>query len=81
MAVLLILLMTLHDAGIEVGIALLPTTVVDTIVPALDMIDHVLIFSGNLGFQGGQANLALLSKAQKLRSLKPSLEIGWDGGG
>lgn len=71
----------LRARGIEAGIALLPKTTVDKIKPALEYIDHVLIFSGNLGYQGGsEADLSLLEKAKKLRALKPGLEIGWDGG-
>jgi len=66
--------------GIEVGVALLPETPIDAIAPALDLIDHVLIFSGHLRHFGGHADLGLLDKAKQLRELKPSLEIGWDGG-
>ena len=69
-----------HRHGIEVGVALLPETTIDTIAPAIGDIDHVLIFSGHLGHFGGHADLSLLSKAQQLRQLKPILEIGWDGG-
>jgi len=72
---------TLRRHGIEVGVALLPETPVSLIAQAIDLIDHVLIFSGNLGYQGGsQADLGLLDKARELRELKPTLEIGWDGG-
>lgn len=71
----------MHKHGIEVGVALLPQTKVDTIMSALGDIDHVLIFSGNLGFQGGsQADFSLLKKVRALKALKPALEIGWDGG-
>jgi len=71
----------LHRHGIEAGIALLPHTSVETIRPALESIDHVLIFSGNLGHQGGShADMNLLAKVKELKSLKPTLEIGWDGG-
>jgi ribulose-phosphate 3-epimerase len=71
----------LHRHGIEVGVALLPQTSVDVIKPALREIDHVLIFSGNLGYQGGgRVDFKLLKKVLLLRSLKPTLEIGWDGG-
>ncbi len=71
---------TAHHYGIEVGVALLPETPVETIIPALNAIDHVLIFSGHLGNFGGHADLSLLDKAKQLRTLKPSLELGWDGG-
>lgn len=70
----------MHHHGIETGIALLPETDVELIVPGLDMIDHVMIFSGKLGYFGGEANLGLLEKVKRLRKLKPQLEIGWDGG-
>lgn len=70
----------MHRHGIEVGVALKPETPVELIRPALNWIDHVLIFSGNLGHFGGEADLNLLDKAKLLRRLKPQLEIGWDGG-
>jgi ribulose-phosphate 3-epimerase len=71
----------LHRNGINVGVALLQKTGVKTIVPALDIIDHVLVFSGNLGYQGGShADQELLQKVRRLRETKPELEIGWDGG-
>lgn len=70
----------MHRHGIEVGVALKPETPVELIRPALNWIDYVLIFSGNLGHFGGQADLALLDKVQVLRRYKPQLEIGWDGG-
>lgn len=66
--------------GIEAGVALLPETPVEAIRPALPLIDHVLIFSGHLGHFGGHADIELLEKAQQLRTLKPTVEIGWDGG-
>lgn len=69
-----------HSEGIAVGVALKPATQVSAIAPALDVIDHVLIFSGDLGHFGGQANTHLLTKALQLKHLKPELEIGWDGG-
>lgn len=70
----------MHRHGIEVGVALKPETPVALIRPALPWIDHVLIFSGNLGHFGGSADLELIDKVSLLRRLKPQLEIGWDGG-
>jgi ribulose-phosphate 3-epimerase len=40
----------------------------------------VLIFSGKLGHFGGHADLDLLDKVRQLKEIKPTLEIGWDGG-
>lgn len=69
-----------HKQGVEVGVALQSQTKANVIKPALKHIDHVLIFSGNLGSFGGKADLSLLNKVKELRVLKPQLEIGWDGG-
>ena len=70
----------LKKADIKIGVALLADTPVEKIQPAFDLIDHVLIFSGDLGHFGGTAKLDLLSKVRELRKLKPGVEIGWDGG-
>lgn len=70
----------LHQADIQVGVALLPETPVDAIAPALAVIDHVLVFSGSLGRFGGVADLSLTEKISQIRNLKPNIEIGWDGG-
>lgn len=69
-----------QNLEVKVGVALLPATSPSVIIPALQMIDHVLIFGGNLGSYGGQANLNLLAKIGPLKNAKPGLEIGWDGG-
>ena len=70
----------LHAHKISVGIALLQDTEPEVIRPALKVIDHVLIFSGKLGYHGGVADMSQLSKIQLLRRWKKTLEIGWDGG-
>lgn len=70
----------LRKLNIKVGVALLPETPASAIKDALELIDHVMIFSGTLGKFGGSADLDLLVKAQALKHLKKSLEIGWDGG-
>jgi ribulose-phosphate 3-epimerase len=70
----------LHKHGIKTGVALLPQTPVQIIRPGLQYIDHILIFSGDLGRHGGHADLGLLNKVRECKQLKPSVEIGWDGG-
>ncbi len=69
-----------RNHSVKLGVALLPQTTPEKIFSALGDIDHVLIFSGDLGRFGGQANLSLLEKAKILKHRKPELEIGWDGG-
>ncbi len=70
----------LHAAGIRAGTALLPETPAGIMRSALSYIDHVLVFSGNLGHFGGEADLSLLAKVAEVKALLPEVEIGWDGG-
>lgn len=70
----------LHEHRTKVGIALLPQTPVEIISHFIKVIDHVLIFSGNLGHHGGHADLALLDKVRAIKKMRPDIEIGWDGG-
>jgi ribulose-phosphate 3-epimerase len=70
----------MHHHGVEVGVALKAETPASLIEPAIDYIDHVLVFSGNLGHFGGQADMVLLDKVKELSDMKPTMEIGWDGG-
>lgn len=70
----------LKGLNIKLGLALLPETSIESLGNAIKEIDHLLIFSGNLGYQGGStANLDLLQKAKIAKKLNPKLEIGWDG--
>ncbi len=71
---------TLKEANIKVGVALLPSTFPGNVKPYIDMADHVLIFAGQLGAQGGQADLMQMEKIPLVRNMKPEVEIGWDGG-
>jgi pentose-5-phosphate-3-epimerase len=71
----------LHAAGIEAGLALLHDTPVEYVYQIMHSFDHLLIFSGNLGYQGGSsADLGCLDKVTKIREQYPEVEIGWDGG-
>ena len=70
----------LDGLGIKKGLALLQETRVEDIEKLLPKLDHVLIFSGSLGKFGGKVDVNLLHKAQMLKKLKPSIEVGWDGG-
>jgi len=70
----------LQAAGIKIGLALLQQTSVDKIASVLPTLDHVLIFSGDLGHFGGTAEMSLLNKVRQIKSAHPALEVGWDGG-
>lgn len=65
---------------IKTGVALLPSTYPGHVKSYIEAADHVLIFAGQLGAQGGQADLLQMEKISLVRNIKPELEIGWDGG-
>lgn len=70
----------LHQHGIKAGLAILHDTPAEYAYQIMHSFDHVLVFSGNLGHHGGEADLKLLDKVQKIREHHPDAEIGWDGG-
>jgi ribulose-phosphate 3-epimerase len=71
---------TCHQHGVKIGVAVLPKTPIESILEALHAIDHVLIFSGDLGHFGGHANLDMLSRVHLIKQHRPDMEVGWDGG-
>lgn len=70
----------LHRFGIKVGLALLPETSVVSVRALLHAVDHVLIFDGHLGYQGGIADLTQLHKVAEVRAVNAGVEISVDGG-
>lgn len=70
----------LHKEDIMVGLAVLQDTPIEWTEQIMHSFDHVLIFSGNLGHHGGEANMAMLEKVAFLHDLHPEVEVGWDGG-
>lgn len=70
----------LRAAGIKVGVALLKSTLPSRAQSLISQADHVLIFSGNLGEQGGTADMLQIEKVPLIRTIKADVEIGWDGG-
>lgn len=71
---------TLKDAGIKTGVALLPSTFPGSVEHYIEAADHVLIFAGQLGVQGSQADMMQMEKIALVRAIKPDVEIAWDGG-
>lgn len=70
----------LHKADILAGLAILHDTPIEHAYQIMHSFDHVLIFSGHLGYHGGEADMGLLDKVYKVRQHHPDAEIGWDGG-
>ena len=77
---LLPIFQTLKQAGIKVGVAILKQTFPGKIAPYIQAADHALIFAGSLGQQGGQADMLQVEKVPLIKTIKPGIEIGWDGG-
>ena len=70
----------LHQAEILTGLAILQDTPIEWAYQIMHSFDQVLIFSGRLGYHGGQADLGLIDKVKKVREYHPDAEIAWDGG-
>lgn len=70
----------LHKEDIKVGLAILKETPIEWAYQIMHSFDHVLVFSGHLGYHGGEADLGLLDKVRYLREHHPEVEIAWDGG-
>lgn len=70
----------LKVAGIKVGVCLLQRSYPGKYKQYIEAADHVLVFAGALGKQGGTADLLQVEKVKLIRQIKPEVEIGWDGG-
>lgn len=70
----------LRAEGIKTGLAILQKTTIDDVEYIFPHVQHLLIFSGNLGHFGGQADFNLTSKIAQAKAEHKYLEIGWDGG-
>jgi ribulose-phosphate 3-epimerase len=70
----------LRENNIKVGLAVLQETDIDEVAYIFPHVQHVLIFSGDLGKFGGHADLGLIEKVKKTKETHKFLEIGWDGG-
>lgn len=69
-----------RELGTKAGIALLPGTPVESTRQLIETADHVLVFTGQLGHNGGQFQIDQLTKAADVRKIKPEVEISVDGG-
>lgn len=66
--------------GVKAGVALKRSTVPRDVAPLIEAADHVMIFSGDLGYYGGVASMMQLEKIRLIKAINQSVEIGWDGG-
>ncbi len=77
---LLPILQKVKAAGIKAGLALMRSTVPSDVAGLIEVADHVMIFSGDLGKYGGTASMMQLEKIRLIKNINNGAEIGWDGG-
>jgi ribulose-phosphate 3-epimerase len=70
----------LAEYKIFTGLAILQKTQIEDVKHLFPHVQHLLIFSGDLGHFGGQADFSLISKIGQAKNFGRHLEIGWDGG-
>jgi ribulose-phosphate 3-epimerase len=70
----------IKELGIKVGLAIKKGTVMGEVKDLLSKLDHLLVFTGNLGFNGGEFDAECLDKIAPARALNGDMEIGVDGG-
>ena len=70
----------LNPLGIKLGLALLGPTTVASAERFFDLIDHVLVFTGELGHYGGELDSGCLAKISEIKSIDSGIEVGVDGG-
>ena len=77
---LLPLFQQLKAAGIKAGVALMRSTFPGSVKQYIEAADHVLVFAGEIGKQGSQADMLQAEKIPLIKAINPNAEIGWDGG-
>lgn len=69
---------SLEESGIKAGMAVLASTSLATLTD--QPLDYLLIFSGRLGYQGGQFDESMLERIREARTKWPHAQIAVDGG-
>jgi ribulose-phosphate 3-epimerase len=70
----------LHAMDIKVGLAINTETTIEQVRDILPTIDHLMVFTGELGHNGGEFRADCLEKIAQAKQINPDLEIGVDGG-
>jgi len=71
---------TIKELGLEVGLAINPSTSIENLKPFIERIDSVLFLSVNPGFYGAEFIPAVLDKISIFKSQHPNKIAGIDGG-
>jgi ribulose-phosphate 3-epimerase len=70
----------LRSMDIKVGLAVNVETTIEQVKDLLPTIDHLVVFTGKLGHNGGEFRADCLDKIAAARAVNANLEIAVDGG-
>ncbi|HEY6736135.1 MAG TPA: hypothetical protein VI322_00300 [Candidatus Saccharimonadia bacterium] len=70
----------LREVDVKVGLAINVETTIEQVRDVLPAIDHLVVFTGQLGHNGGEFRGDCLEKIAQARAINPQLEIAVDGG-
>jgi ribulose-phosphate 3-epimerase len=70
----------LRSVDLKVGLAIKVETTIEQVKDLLSSIDHLVVFTGKLGHNGGEFRADCLDKIAQARTINPNLEIAVDGG-
>lgn len=70
----------LRRVDIKIGLAVNTETTIEQAASLLPDLDHLVVFTGKLGHNGGEFRADCLDKIAQARAINPSLEIAVDGG-
>jgi len=70
----------IREVGIKSGLAIKQETTIEQVKDILPNIDHLLVFTGWLGFNGGEFDAEPLAKIAAAKAINANLEVAVDGG-
>jgi ribulose-phosphate 3-epimerase len=70
----------LREVDIKAGLAIKVETTIEQVKHVLPNLDHLVVFTGKLGHNGGEFRADCLEKIAQARAINPGLEIAVDGG-
>jgi ribulose-phosphate 3-epimerase len=74
------LVQTLHDMGVEAGLAINPATPAEVVQPLIPDLDAVLVMTVNPGWGGQSFIHTMLPKVRAVRAMQADIDIEVDGG-
>lgn len=73
-------MMHCRELGVRAGVAILPETPIESARAQIERADHVLLFTGKLGHNGGEFPPDQLARVNEVRAIRAGAEVSVDGG-